>query len=267
MGLSRLGVDMRSVFAVTLLALTPACGRDAKFASSTLSTAPLAQLVDGPAPVPTLPEGQAGTLELALNEVFDQGDTDWCWAYSSFHTLKTYFTHLPHSDNSDVEALRIAVQSIKTNDDLRSLLGKYVSTDTRGSPYQFLNILKGDKDLKNVGAWDNLEGRRSDVMMQVVANIRKGIPAGFCYGGHCVAINGFTTDGTNVTEYSIADSVNSQRYKRDADWVQNNYWAIWTLPGDIAQDEASIKAKIGSFPASYSDAVDPYKKADHLNNK
>jgi hypothetical protein len=221
-----------------------------------LPTEPLSFVEDDddvvPVPVPVLPDATPGTLDLTLREVFNQKGTNWCWAYSAFHALRSYFTHLPDSVDPDVETFRAVVRAIKSDGEFRALMRKYVSTGTKGSPYQFLNILKKDKNLKKPGEWDNLEGSREKVMKQAVSNLRKGIPAAYCYGGHCVMIYGFTTDGTKVTQYSIADSVGPRRYKKSAKQVQGDYWAMWTLPGESATNE----------PSEESEAVDPYRRAD-----
>lgn len=211
--------------------------------------------------LPTLPEGQSGKLELTLREIFDQKGTTWCWAYSAFHALNSYFTHLPPSSDESIEQFRSAILSIKSDEEFRAIMRKYRNENQLGSPYQFSPIIKKEKSLSNVMQWDNLQGSRRSVVNQVVANLRLGIPAAYCYGGHCVMIYGFHSDGTKVTKFSIADSVGHRRYTVDYQVVYNEYWALWTLPGDEASTYAARSAT-GSFTPVFNEAIDPFKEAD-----
>ena len=211
-----------------------------------------------PGNLPILEPGAAGEFDLTLKEVFNQGNSSWCWAYSAFHTMKTYFNHLPAGDDPDLEAYRLAVNSIHSNQDLRELLGQYRGNWDSGSPFQFLNILRKAKNLPDKMGWENLRGSRDSVMSQVESNLRKGIPSAYCYASHCVTIYGFRTDGEKVTSFAIGDSANSRRYSKSFAAVQSDYWAMWSLPGG-----KPVKNGLSPvIPSSADEAVDPFEQIE-----
>lgn len=201
-----------------------------------------------PGNLPILEPGAAGEFNLNLPEVYNQGNSNWCWGYSAFHTMNSFFNHLPASDDPDIESWRAAVKSINSNSELRNLMGRHRGNWDIGSPFQFVNILRKEKNLPDKMGWANLRGSREDIMKQVESNLRKGIPSAYCYASHCVTIYGFRSDGEKVTSFSIADSANSRRYSKAVAAVQSDYWAMWSL-----QDGKPLKG--------YSEAVDPFESA------
>lgn len=186
--------------------------------------------------IPTLRDGEAGSFELKLDEVFRQGGTNWCWAYAAVHTMKIYFNHRTESDDPDVESFRQVMASIDSNQAMKSFMGRMVSTGERGMPEEFMSRLKRTSLLRP-GAkmpWANFRGSRSAVVNRVVKGLKKGIPTAYCYPGHCVTIYGFQTDGTKAVSFSIADSANGARLRRSLSTVANNYTALWSLQESAA---------------------------------
>ncbi|MEY4632516.1 MAG: hypothetical protein RIQ81_2636 [Pseudomonadota bacterium] len=211
-----------------------------------------------PGNLPILEEGKAGDFNLTLQEVFNQGASNWCWGYSAFHAMKTFFNHLPPTTDQDVESYRESVNSVKTTKDLRALMGRHADQWQSGSPFQFLNLLRRDRSLPDKMGWRNLKGSRDEVMVQLEKNLRKGVPAAYCYESHCVTIYGFHTDGSRIQTFTIADSANGRRLKKAFDSVRGDYWAMWSLPDGKIEKFPGTNFPFGS---AYSEAVDPYEVA------
>ena len=212
-----------------------------------------------PGNLPTLDEGQPGDFNLNLPEVFNQGASNWCWGYSAFHAMTTFFNHLPETGDQEIEAYRSSVKAVKTNQDLRALMGRHADQWQLGSPFQFLNLFREDRALPDKMGWRNLKGSRDSVMQQVTWNLRRGIPSAYCYASHCVTIYGFSSDGQKVVKFTIADSQNSRRYTKSVEAVQSDFWAMWSLPdGRINKTQGSAS---NLFSATHSEAVDPFEAA------
>ncbi len=214
-----------------------------------------------PGHLPLLAPGAAGDFNLTLDDVYNQGNTSWCWGYSAFHTMKTYFNHLPPSQDSEIEAYRADITAVNSTGALRNILGKYRGQFDIGSPFQFLNIFRQEKSLPDKMGWANLHGPRDAVMNQVTQNLHKGIPAAYCYASHCVTIYGFHTDGQQITTLTIADSANSRRYSKSIEAIQSDFWAMWTLPN--GQGLKGGNSMTGPFRTVSSEAIDPFEASEN----
>lgn len=189
--------------------------------------------------MPTLADGDAGSFELKLDEVYRQGGTNWCWAYAAFHTMKVYFNHRAPTEDPKIEGFREFIQKIDSSQGFRSFLGRMVSTGERGMPTEFLSRIRSNRTLPQTAnmPWTNLRGSRRAIVNQVVKNLKKGIPTAYCYPGHCVTIYGFQTDGQQTTSFSIADSANGSKSRRSISTVINNHTALWSLPEMTANQQ------------------------------
>lgn len=192
--------------------------------------------------MPTLRDGEAGSFELTLNDVYRQGGTNWCWAYAAYHTMKVYFNHRAQTDDPNVEGFRSFVQSVNSSQSFKSFMGRMVSTGERGMPAEFLARIRKTPELPDSASmpWKNLRGSRQAIVSQVISGLKRGIPSAYCYPGHCVTIYGFQTDGEKIISFSIADSANGSRSRRSVSTVINNHTAIWSLQGSTATKSTQL---------------------------
>ena len=171
--------------------------------------------------VAVLPEGQAGQMLLPIGTIYNQGMMGWCWAFSAFHAIRTYYYDSPATDAATL-SWRAAIKTIDSQTALPgalgSNLGSLIGGLTGGDPEEFIN---GFKSTKNLSAqnWQAIDvSDHAAALAQVTANIRKLIPSVFCDFDHCRMIYGFVSDGMQVTQFAMADSAAdpSPTYLEDA---------------------------------------------------
>ena len=159
--------------------------------------------------VSVLPVGQAGQMMLPIGTIYDQGFSSWCWAYSAFHALRTYYYNSPATDPV-TESWRAAIKTIDSpiglpaalTGNVGSLIGGFIG----GNPMDFITGFQLSKGLSGQN-WQNIDTTNRTAAFGMVAdNIRRLIPSVYCDMTHCRMIYGFVSDGTNVTQFAMADS-------------------------------------------------------------
>lgn len=151
----------------------------------------------GPAPAypPVAPLNPQMTpppnVNLANEQIFTQGDSNWCWAYSSFHTLRAYYLSTQSTDPA-VAPWRQAIMSIDSPDGMRNFMNQHSSPDQGGDPIQFVQIMQQAFRLPQQNWSDTYAGDASatSLLQQVDNNLLRNIPSTFCNSDHCIAVLG-----------------------------------------------------------------------------
>ena len=156
-----------------------------------------------------LQEGQAGQVMLPIGPIYDQGMSGWCWAFSAFHTIRTYYYDTAATDPATLE-WRAAISSIDSTKGLKSYLkgkvGSLIGGLTGGDPENFIKNFQKAKGLPPQ-QWRSIDtDDTAAAFSQVEANLRQHIPSVYCDREHCKMIYGFVTNGMQVTEFAIGDS-------------------------------------------------------------
>lgn len=191
-------------------------------------------------PLPTLQPGQPGEFKLKFGSVFNQyekDDTNWCWAFSGYHTLRTYYENNAVAEGNNAGlAWKSALEELNSQSAFWGFMEKNVPKGRLGSPHMIKNILVQQKGLPTDKQWGyGGESDRVETLQLVEQNLRKGIPTGYCRDGHCITIYGFATDGNQITKFFVANSSGRQGSQtgtfqsESAQYVRDNYTDIWTI--------------------------------------
>lgn len=198
-------------------------------------------------------------IMLPIGDVFDQDSTMYCWAYSSYHTLRTYYT-LAANGGTDgaAQAWHDATQPLNGDGAFRDWLEDRFNPNQGNNPARFVVTFKTDNHLPDQ-AWTDFypsdvmsvrEVRelafdgprppagfptqhmtRTKILEKVRENLKKDIPSVFCNPEHCMTIYGVVMDSNGTaTEYAIADSIGARTYRRAASRVYNDLDLVMTLP-------------------------------------
>lgn len=182
------------------------------------------------------------SIILPMADVFDQGGTLWCWAYSSFHTLRTYY----QKQDPLQQDWGAVVASLDSNENLRAFLHeKNVGTRERHYPGYFLKLLADSFDLSRAD-WQMFyrdplcnpdlppiggEGVTLDensVHEVIISSLRQGAPTVHCNGVHCVTVFGVEFANGEPVRYRIADSLSGLGH-RSADRIKRDFCTLMTL--------------------------------------
>ena len=162
-------------------------------------------------------------LELPVGTIFNQHRTNYCWAYSSFHSLRTYYFTLQSPDENALR-WKAALDELNEPTIFRAYLKKHFANKW-GEPMRFNRGLVKNANLPDDGWKAIVRGGRESytipfdptraewrsldqVKRQIRASLEQGIPTAYCGDGHCTAIYGAVYDGDTAVKYLIADSVN-----------------------------------------------------------
>lgn len=189
---------------------------------------------------------------LNMGTVFNQGSTQWCWAYSTYHALRTFYENSTATD-SETTTWRNSLSQLNTASAFSSFMQKKYNSQRTGYPSEFLNLMqstynlpsvtdrwteyypKGYSDVKFgfVGDVDygpvatNRNSTDAQVLTKVQDQIRLGMPAVYCDSGHCMSIYGFTKNGTSIS-YNVADSMGGRKYTETESKVKQRLFMMMT---------------------------------------
>lgn len=181
--------------------------------------------------LPTLQEGVASDFKLKFGQAFNQKNTNWCWSYAAYHTMRTYYDTIPPGASAVSDAWKKALTELNTNQSFWDFMEANIPMGQLGNPHQFVSLIMKVKGVPTDKKWSYAsQSDRQQTVKNVEANLRKGIPSAYCRSGHCVMIYGFKYDGTKATEFYIADSAGGRFYSEDASRVAQRYSAMWTQP-------------------------------------
>jgi len=191
---------------------------------------------------------------LDIESIFDQGRTEWCWAYSTFHTLRTYY-HYVLAGSGDAPGAwdwHAALTDLDTPEAFRTYLGNHFSPGQTGFPRNFLRLLEqdnpklvdagwqdfyaGDHESVRYRALPDSERARAmrlssrEILNKVHQNLKKQIPSVFCTSVHCMMIFGDKDDGSQPTEFEIADSVHGVVHHLSTAQTASILDLVMTLP-------------------------------------
>jgi len=163
-----------------------------------------------------------------IYEIFDQGKTEWCWAYSSFHSLRTFFTS--HDDANGADEWRNALSRIDSAQSFKEHMGKFFSPTKTGNPQDFVAHFRQENALPDPG-WkayypngknsaravlDLLSDHRlsaKEILRKAHDGLRRGVPSVYCNPPHCVMLFGDTHQNGEPTHFTFADSDGGRIYK------------------------------------------------------
>jgi hypothetical protein len=198
----------------------------------------------------------AGHEEIALpiETIFDQGESEWCWAFSAYHTLRTYNAVADGSD-STIAAWRAALTPLDSQQAFTDFMSARFDPGNTGDPGQFVTLMTNENNNLPPEAWTEYypsdfqsyrEARArsngtyaltatmhmsaTSLLDKVAANLRKNVPSVFCNPQHCRMIYGATFENGTVTQYLFADSIGGTSYDEDADTALGEIDLVMTLP-------------------------------------
>lgn len=168
-----------------------------------------------------MPQQNAGQAQTSLDtsRFFNQGNTNWCWGYSAFHTLRQYYANAPESD-VEVTKWKLALAQLNSDEGLRKFMGKYVSEGQLGEPNMFMENMQKEYGL-SPGRWRDAYASGMDTAK---SNLEKGIPSAYCNHGHCMSLIGIA--GSTIT---VADSSGGYTFQDSYQNLQNELTQIMTL--------------------------------------
>lgn len=195
--------------------------------------------------------GEAGREEvmLPIGTIYNQGNTMWCWAFSAFHTLRTYYFNNTSTDPG-VSAWRDAMRSIDTEQKFWNYLHQAFGSTSGDNPDHFFRQAKADFKLPDQawtdyypsdrasvrqarygdGGFPTVQLPRKKILDLVAANLRRNIPSVYCNPPHCMLIYGAVFNGTAVSQWAIGDSSGGYTYKKSASAVFNDVDLVVTMP-------------------------------------
>lgn len=96
-----------------------------------------------------------GDLVLKIGEVFAQGNTNLCWAFSAFHALRTYFDGLANPDNA-ASAWKTQLGKLNSQSALSAFLSSKVDVQKGDDPRIFSSLMEKEFGLQKLD-WFDLE--------------------------------------------------------------------------------------------------------------
>jgi hypothetical protein len=193
-----------------------------------------------------------GDVSLAIGPIFDQGDSEWCWAFSAFHVLRTY--NFAGAGDTTHAAWQKVLTPLNTQQSFVDFMSARCDVSQTGDPGDFVTLLT-QNDTLPTEAWTeyypadhasvreararaagklervpNVHFATGDVLGRVATNLRKGIPSVFCNAEHCRMIFGAKFSGDSVSAFHIADSIGGTTYDEDYQAAADELDMVMTLP-------------------------------------
>jgi len=81
-----------------------------------------------------------------LGDIYDQSSTEWCWAFSAFHTLRTY-NSMPMPVTTSAAAWSGALRPLDSQQDFWSFMESRYDYGNAGDPNDFIALMKRDNRL------------------------------------------------------------------------------------------------------------------------
>jgi len=173
-------------------------------------------------------------VALPMDQVFNQGRSNWCWAYAAFHTMRATYAYLDE-ESEELRAWQDAIDEINSPSLFWSYMAARRSTGQMGHPSWFRNHFRqrsgGEvlpaQDWRGIwargaktkaGSGDggfsgfdksDLQMGRAQLVAKLKANLEAGIASTWCGAEHCVTIYGATIRDGRAVSYYVADSQGS----------------------------------------------------------
>lgn len=232
---------------------------------TTQQPTPTSSTPQQPTPAPAdEPVDTSNGRVLNMATVYNQGSTQYCWAYSTFHTLRTFYNNSTATDSATV-AWREALKKLDDSSTLMSFMKARYNTGRTGFPSEFLDLMKKEYNLPAVNAdWEefyvgaklnitfgsaaedldyssipevdyadygSVKTNRNipftTIMTKFQERIQKGLPSVYCDKGHCMSMYGYTKTSSGVT-YNIADSIGGKKYTETESKVKSRLYMMMT---------------------------------------
>lgn len=140
---------------------------------------------------------------LAADQLFNQGPTNHCWGYATFHALRQYYSTTGKND-ADASQWIAALNKFNDSQTFRAYMDKQMNPQNSfGNSERFLGSFVQQNGLPY--SWSTNAGA-----YQAVSNLKRGIPSASCDGQHCVAF--LTIDQSDTV--TIGDSSGGYTYQR-----------------------------------------------------
>lgn len=191
------------------------------------------------------------SFKLNVQPVFGQGPTQFCWAYSAYHTLKTYYLNTTGSD----EKWKSFFDQFNSTSEYKSyVLSQVGSTSVAGWPNEAVMFYEKTIGSKPGEEWTSFVPSETEsgwkphpgpdlhsytpqaffltkeaLTEKIHAAFLKGAPTAFCTTTHCVSIFGAEYVNGSALRYEIADSAGGNTYTADAKSVHAKIADITTL--------------------------------------
>jgi hypothetical protein len=163
------------------------------------------------------------TIKLPMDRIFNQRHSMYCWAYSSYHTLRTYYLHAEKT-SSELAAWKNAVTDLNDPSTFRRYLDDHFN-NSANEPMTFVRGIRKHTSGGLSNDWTSyfpferteftipfdrsraVASTRSRIAQRILTSLKKGAPSAFCGNGHCTTIYGVTMENGEPKTYLIADSV------------------------------------------------------------
>ncbi len=177
-------------------------------------------------------------IVLPMGKVYHQVGLSSCWAYSTFHTLRTFYASQVSSP------WKQAIEELDDSAAIREFLVADGSLKVKHNPLYFVMLLEKEwgltdrpwkayftnprcrKDL-GPGGEEGSVATGDQIPDRIVASLRKGSPSVFCNRVHCVSLYGVTLENGAPKQYWVANSLGGLE-KRAADAIPNSFCYLLT---------------------------------------
>lgn len=191
-------------------------------------------------------------FSLPVGPVFDQGASQYCWAYAGFHTLRTFYGHSPYANDEKRKEFLLSFAS--TADYKNWVFSQVGSLNEAGWPIEAVYFYDRNLGGAPTPPWISLVPSSTqtgwnphpppdlheytpqafftsikDISSRIYKGLTQGAPASFCTTTHCVTIYGGEYVDGNPTTYQIADSAGGGIYTASANSVHGRIADITAL--------------------------------------
>jgi hypothetical protein len=184
-------------------------------------TTPMGGEIPQTQPTTPQPPSQPAGPKLNVGQYYNQGQTNYCWAYSMVHSLRDYYG-AGLDQSADGDKWRQALSQIDSPQALSSYLQQNFPNNNGGMPDQLLSTFSQQNGLSS-SAWSRGQGIES-----IQQPLSQGKPVPLCSPNgarHCVAA--IRLDGQTVT---IADSAGGHTYQESMGSLSSSPKVYtWTL--------------------------------------
>lgn len=183
-------------------------------------------------------------IKLPMSEVYNQKGTLWCWAYATFHSLRTYYYNIAPTTAASNE-WKNALETLDSPTGFRAFMSEHFATNQLGYPLMFVSIFEKEKQLPSTGWVAYLAGKRDGeirfpvkpdqgeaistetLIEKLHTALTQNVASSFCNHVHCVSLFGGVYVDDKPVKYWIADSL-SGIYQADPQKLHRKFLELAT---------------------------------------